>query len=171
MAWMIQYGQKRKSYIDTFLIHPLTWIFKQFWWPKWFWKKITKKLVSWNNPYLKYGLRFVSKFFFLLLIWVVFARGLGTTVFILLKNLLTKHSNFQNIFRIVKTTFLNWCGFKYSLRCSMLGILLFSLISSQDSSSFISQVFADTVFRISLLLLLFLIHLHCFVWFPSTFVR
>ena len=111
MAWMIQYGQKRKSYIDTFLIHPLTWIFKQFWWPKWFWKKmwfwkkITKKLVSWNNPYLKYGLRLVSKFFFVLLIWVVFARGLGTTVFLLLKKSVNKTFQFSKHIQDCKNHF------------------------------------------------------------------
>ena len=46
-------------------LHPLIWIFKQFWCAKWFWQKFChKKPIHLDHSYLKYALiRFSNKTF------------------------------------------------------------------------------------------------------------
>ena len=63
MAWMIKHGSKRKklywlmsSWCFTHF-NPLIWIFKRFWWAKWFWQK------RWNGKHQK-GLRMSLESFF-----------------------------------------------------------------------------------------------------------
>ena len=58
MALMIRNGQKKNKLHRHFPhLHPLVWIFKRFWGPKWFWQDFCpKKSIHLDHSYLKYAL-------------------------------------------------------------------------------------------------------------------
>ena len=63
MASIIRYGIRDKRYIDALpiYVYPLIWIFKRFWYTKWFWPNFCHKNAGPFEPFLSYDLNLIAR--------------------------------------------------------------------------------------------------------------